>query len=168
MFDPDLGWLHLALPQLPLPNYQKDQNFALVVLLIAATWYGFPLIMLAMSAGLSLLPREVYDAAALDGAHGWSELRHITWPMVLPLLAPALILRIIFTFNQFYLFYAINPPGSLYTFSSISFFFFDSNYGFGGQFGFSAALNIFTVVVLIVLILWFNARTRAAEGVTYA
>ena len=38
----------------------------------------------------------------------------------------------------------------------------------GGQFAFSAALNIFTAVVLIVLIVWFNRRTRVVEGVTYA
>ena len=80
-----------------------------------------------MSAGLRLLPADVYDAGALDGAHGWSEFRYLTWPMLLPLLGPALILRIISAFNQFYLFYALNPPGSMYTFSSVSFFFFNSN-----------------------------------------
>ncbi|MEP7359257.1 MAG: ABC transporter permease subunit, partial [Anaerolineales bacterium] len=150
------------------PDFHRDQTFALVVLLTAATWYGFPLIMLVMSAALKLLPQEVYDAAALDGAAGWRQFRYVTWPMVAPLVAPALILRIIFAFNQFYLFYVLNPPGSLYTFSSISFFLFDANHGFGGQFAVSAAINIFTVVVLIGLILWFNRRTLAVEGVTYA
>jgi len=168
MFEPEFGWIAQAFPHLSLPDFHKDQNFALVVLLIAATWYGFPLIMLAMSAGLRQLPSEVYDAGALDGAHGWSQFRYLTWPMLLPLLGPALILRIISSFNQFYLFYALNPPGAMYTFSSVSFFFFNSNSSFGGQFGFSAALNIFTAVVLIVLILWFNRRTRVVEGVTYA
>ena len=168
MFEPEFGWLALAFPHLSLPNFHRDQNFALVVLLIAATWYGFPLIMLAMSAGLRMLPSEVYAAGALDGAQGWSEFRHLTWPMLLPLLGPALILRIISAFNQFYLFYALNPPGSMYTFSSVSFFFFNSNSSIGGQYAFSAALNIFTAVVLIVLILWFNRRTRVVEGVTYA
>jgi arabinogalactan oligomer/maltooligosaccharide transport system permease protein len=168
MFEPEFGWLALALPRLRLPDYHKDQNFALLVLLVAATWYGFPVIMLAVSTGLKLLPAEVYDAGALDGAHGWSKFRYLTWPMVLPLVGPALILRIISAFNQFYLFYAMNPPGSLYTFSSISFFFFNSNDSFGGQYAFSAALNIFTAVVLILLILWFNRRTQVVEGVTYA
>jgi ABC-type sugar transport system permease subunit len=168
MFDPELGWLHLALPQLPLPDYTKDQTFALVVLLIAATWYGFPLVMLATTAALRQLPPEAREAAALEGANGWSLFRYLTWPMMLPLLAPVLILRIIYSFNQFYLFYALNPPFPLYTFASVSFFYFDSNHGFGGQFAFSAALNIFTAVVLIGLILWFNRQTRAVEGVTYA
>ena len=169
MFDPDFGWLKLGLPAwITLPNYQKDQTFALIVMLVGATWYGFPLIMLVMSAALKLLPGEVYDAAALDGAAGWRQFRFVTWPMVLPLIAPALILRIIFAFNQFYIFYVFDPPGALYTFSSISFFLFNSNYGFGGQFAVSAAINIFTVVVLIALIVWFSRRTQAVEGVTYA
>ena len=66
--------------------------------------------MLATTAGLKMTPKEVYDAAAMDGASGWALFRRITWPMVLPLLAPVIILRAIFAFNQFYLFYTMQPP----------------------------------------------------------
>jgi ABC-type sugar transport system permease subunit len=134
------------------------------VLLIAGTWIGFPLVMLAASAGLKMIPAEVYDAAAIDGATGWQQFRAITWPLLLPLLAPALIIRGIFAFNQFYLFYALNPPWPVTTLASLSYFVFD----FGGKYATSAVVNIFTVILLILFLFWFDRWSRASEGVTYA
>jgi len=169
LFEPDYGWIPEGMPHdIPLPSFFADKNFALFVLAIAATWYGFPLIMLAASAALKSIPLEVYDAAALDGAAGWRQLQYITWPLLLPLVVPALIIRSIFSFNQFYLFYVMRPPFPITTWASVSFFFFNAIGPSGGQFAVSAAINIFTVLVLIGLLLVFNRWTRASEGVTYA
>jgi ABC-type sugar transport system permease subunit len=79
------------------------------------------------------------------------------------LLIPAIIIRAIFAFNQFYLFYVMQADFPTTTLATVSFFVFN----YGGQFAVSAALNVFTVVVLIVLILWFNRQSKALEGVTY-
>jgi arabinogalactan oligomer/maltooligosaccharide transport system permease protein len=175
MFDPRFGWLNLATAtwsqRADYPaalrfatQWQQNPDYALVVLLITATWYGFPFMMLAATAGLKLLPSEVYDAAAIDGANSWQQFRLITWPLLLPLLIPAIIIRSIFAFNQFYLFYVLRPPDPLATFAIASFFFFDE----AGQYAVSAAINLFTVIVLVALILWFNRWSKATEGVTYA
>lgn len=176
IFDPKNGWVYLAAnapgalrPALQsVSAWQDKPELALMILLIAGTWYGFPLIMLATLAGLKMIPRDVYDAAAMDGASRWETLRGITFPLLLPLLAPALILRTIFAFNQFYLFYVMNPPYPIYTLSSLSYFFFNPTYGFGGVFAVSAGINLITVGVLIFLLLRFNKWSRASEGVTYA
>jgi ABC-type sugar transport system permease subunit len=175
VFDPRFGWFNLATAgwaqRADYPGalsfatqWQQNPNHALLVLLITATWYGFPFMMLAATAGLKLIPLEVYDAAAMDGASAWQKLRFITLPLLSPLLIPAIIIRSIFAFNQFYLFYALWPPDPLATLAVASFFFFDE----AGQYAVSAALNLFTVLVLVILILWFNRWSRAAEGVTYA
>jgi ABC-type sugar transport system permease subunit len=175
IFDPRFGWFNQAAKtwyeraDYPgavnlVTQWQENPSYALLVLLITATWYGFPFMMLAASAGLKLVPTEIYDSAAIDGAGGLRLFRHITWPLLLPLLVPAIIIRAIFSFNQFYLFLVLQPPSPLATFSITSFFFFDQL----GQYGVSAALNIFTVLVLVALILWFNRLSQAAEGYTYA
>jgi arabinogalactan oligomer/maltooligosaccharide transport system permease protein len=175
IFEPKFGWLNLAgasfaqRVDFPLPlglvaRWQEDPQIALIVLLIAATWYGFPFMMLAATAGLKLMPGEVHDAAAIDGAGRWQQFRWLTWPLLLPLLLPAVIIRAIFTFNQFYLYYVMQTPYPATTFAITSFSFFN----FGGQYATSAAINLFTVLVLIVLILWFDRQSKAAEGVTYA
>ena len=54
-----------------------------------------------------------------------------------------------------------------YTFATLSYYVFAPG-RFGGQFAVSAAINMFTVLVLVVLVLWFNRLSRASEGVTYA
>ncbi|MGB8645436.1 MAG: ABC transporter permease subunit [Anaerolineae bacterium] len=166
IFEPTHGWLSLLL-QTPI-YWQSDPQMALGVLLLASLWLGFPLMMLAATAGLSLIPKEVDDAAAVDGASRWTRFRYITFPLLLPLLAPALIIRTIFAFNQFYLFYVMRPPYPLMTLATISFYLFDATRGFGGQFAVSAAINIFTAIVLLLFLIGFNRQTRAAEGVTYA
>ncbi len=167
MVNADHGLIKLLAPAaVHLPSFAQDQNYALAALLVAATWAGFPLIMLAATAGLKLIPPESYDAAALDGASGWRLFRHITWPLLLPLLAPAIIIRSIFAFNQFYLLWITQPPWPITSFATLSYLVF-SQYG-GSQYAVSAAVNIFTVVVLMLLILWFNRQSRAGEGVTYA
>jgi ABC-type sugar transport system permease subunit len=174
-FDPKFGWFNLvastwaARADFPgavnfATQWQNNPTSALIVLLIAATWHGFPFMMLAATAGLKLIPKAVYDAAAIDGAGVWSRFRQITWPLLLPLLAPAIIIKAILAFNQFYLFYALNPPFPLATLSLISFYVLDE----GGQYALSAVINIFTVLVLIVMILLFNRWSKAGEGVTYA
>jgi len=79
-----------------------------------------------------------------------------------PLLIPAIIIRAIFAFNQFYLFYTIQTPPSLMTFATVSYYFFYPSGGFGGQFAISAAINIFNVLILVVLLYWFN-RSRVGS-----
>ena len=176
VFDPKFGWFNLAASgtwagRADYPGalsfatrWQEDPTAGLIVLLITATWYGFPFMMLAATAGLKMIPLEVYDAAAIDGANAWQRFWGVTWPMLLPLLLPAIIIRSIFSFNQFYLFYVLHLPGSLATFAITSFFIFNN----GNRYAVSAAFNIFTVIVLVFLILWFNRWSKAAEGVTYA
>ncbi|MBN2549451.1 MAG: sugar ABC transporter permease [Anaerolineales bacterium] len=169
LLEPRSGWLMIS-QQLPagvaISNWLDDPNMTLLLLLVAATWYGFPFIMLAAAAGLKLVPEEVFDAAAIDGAGSWSLFRDVTWPLLFPLVAPAIIIRSIFAFNQFYLFYTMRVNFPTLTYATVSYFYFAP--GLGGQFAVSAAINIFTVLVLVVLILWFNRVSRAAEGVTYA
>jgi arabinogalactan oligomer/maltooligosaccharide transport system permease protein len=173
IFDPRFGWFFLGTSFSETPGYplaqnlslwQDNPNAALIVLLISSTWVGFPLIMLAALAGLKMISPEVYEAAAIDGASGWQQFRAITWPLLLPLLAPALIIRGISAFNQFYLFYVLQPPWPLTTFASLSYFVFD----FGGKYAVSAVINLFTVILLVIFLLWFNRLSKAGKGVTYA
>ena len=170
IFEPRFGWLALAtdLPwYISQPQWFQNPNATLIVLLLAATWYGFPLIMLAATAGLKMLPSEVYDAAAMDGAGGWLRFRYVTWPLLLPMVMPAIIIRMIFAFNQFYLFYTMQTQPPLITLATASFYYFEPLGYYGGQFAVSAAINVFTVLVLVILILWLDRRRTATAGVTY-
>jgi ABC-type sugar transport system permease subunit len=167
LLEPKIGWLYTSqrLPAgIALGDWASSPEKTLFVLLVAGVWTGFPFIMLAAIAGLKLAPPEVYDAAAIDGAGGWRLFRSITWPLLLPLVAPAIIIRAIFAFNQFYLFISMQTEYPSFTFATLSYYVFN----YGGQYAVSAALNLFTVGALVLLVLGFDRLTKASEGVTYA
>jgi ABC-type sugar transport system permease subunit len=173
-FWPETGWLALAvnkfgetIPFGVFNGWENSSDLWLVVYLLAAVWYGFPFMMLASITGLKNLPCNVYDAAAIDGASAWQTFRFVTWPLLLPLLIPAMIVRGIFSFNQFYLFQTFFFTNS--TLATFSYNIFNpSGWGIQGQFALSAAINVIAVVILMVLILLFNRWSKASEGVTYA
>ena len=172
IYNPQFGWARQAADALgssapaflvALSRWRGDSSMTLLLMSVAATWYGFPIMMLAATAGLKMIPSSIYDAAAMDGASGWNLFRRVVWPLILPLLAPAIIIRAVFAFNQFYLFYVIEPRDNMQTLSFISYYLVRD-----GAYSVSAAINIFIVAVVLVLIWAFNRWSKASEGVTYA
>lgn len=180
VFASPFGWLALAIKDLgtEIPfaffnGWERSPNMTLVVLLIAGLWYGFPFMMLAATAGLKQVPTEVFDAAEIDGANRWQILRHVTLPLLSPLIVPAIIIRGIFAFNQFYLlqiFGFLHGNYSMTTLATLSYNIFNPSgfFGSNGQFAVSAALNLLTMLILVGFVVSFNRWSRADEGVTYA
>jgi ABC-type sugar transport system permease subunit len=171
IFNPEIGWLALAVrtygENIPfgfLNGWERSLNLILFVLLLATVWYGFPFMMLAASAGLKVIPRDVFEAAEIDGATSWQTFRFVTWPLLLPLLIPAIIVRGIFAFNQFYLFQTFRFGNATLATASYNEF----NPSGGGNFAISAVINMITLIILMIIVLLFNRWSRAGEGVTYA
>lgn len=84
-------------------------------LVVANVWRGIPFVAIIMLAGLQTVPASLYEASLLDGASRWQQFRHITVPMVLPILSIALTLSMLFTFSDFQLVYAITDGGPFNT-----------------------------------------------------
>ncbi len=178
IFITDWGWLYLAADKFGptsifaafVQNLETSPSLWLIGFLLPAMWYGFPFMMLAASTGLKTIPQDVFDAAAIDGANSWQAFRAVTWPLLTPLLAPALIVRGIFAFNQFYLFQTYYFQDA--TLATLSYNVFNPNVGYsnvpGGLFAVSAVINIITVICLMIFVALFNRWSKAGEGVTYA
>ncbi|HLO13833.1 MAG TPA: ABC transporter permease subunit [Anaerolineales bacterium] len=178
IFIKDWGWLYLAAQKYGPTSFfamfanslDASPSLWLITFLLPAMWYGFPFMMLAASVGLKTIPQDVFDASAMDGANAWQTFRSVTLPLLMPLLTPALIVRGIFAFNQFYLFQTYYFQDA--TLATLSYNVFNPNSGYsnvpGGQFAISAVINIITVIILMVFVLLFNRWSKAGEGVTYA
>jgi len=162
--DPNSGWVALLLGS-PFA-WPDSPDAALLVLLVVGTWVGWPLMMLVAIAGLRTIPRSVSDAARLDGAGAAARFLRITLPLLLPLLAPALIIRAVAAFNQFYLFYILRAPDPTITSATFSYYVFDSSGG-PGLFAVSAAINVLTLVALAVVVIWFLRWRDRAERVAF-
>ena len=74
-------------------------------------WRGIPFVAICLLAGLQTISPSLYEAAMIDGATPWQRFCHITFPMLLPILAVVLTFSVIFTFTDFQLVYAITRGG---------------------------------------------------------
>ena len=81
--------------------------------LITNAWLGFPFMMVTALGGLTSIPKDLYEAAGLDGASAFQRFTSITLPLLRPTMAPAIVLGTVWTFNMFNVIYLVSggAPG---------------------------------------------------------
>ena len=94
-----------------LQDWLGDPRTALVTVALITTWKGLPFVVLVLLAGLQGIPREIGEAARIDGANGWQEFRYVTLPSIRMVVVVMVIFRIIGTFNSFELVYLLTGGG---------------------------------------------------------
>ena len=99
-------WLHL-----PAVPWLSDPVWAFLAPVIVNVWLGFPFMMIVSLGGLTAIPRELYEAAELDGASPWTRFKDITLPQLLPVLTPAVLLGTIWTFNNMLVIWLVSRGG---------------------------------------------------------
>ncbi|MFY8031673.1 MAG: carbohydrate ABC transporter permease [Devosia sp.] len=111
----DFGVLNYLLRSLGIIQsnifWKSDPNFSIWAVIIANIWLGLAFNMLLLSVGLHGIPRELYEAARVDGANTWQRFWFITLPMMRSTIGAVLSLGLIATLQQFDLFPAITEGG---------------------------------------------------------
>ena len=81
--------------------------------LITNGWLSFPFMMVVILGALQSIPRDMYEAAEVEGAGRWQQFRRITLPLLRPTLVPAIVLSVVWTFNMFNIIYLVSngEPG---------------------------------------------------------
>lgn len=126
----------------------------------ANAWLGFPFMMVVCLGALQSIPKELFEAADMDGAGFLSRFRHVTYPLLVPAMAPAVLLGIVWTFNQFNIVYLVSggePDNSTDILISEAW-----RWAFGRheQYGYAAAYG---VLIFILLLGWSVLSTRVAR-----
>jgi multiple sugar transport system permease protein len=115
MFDPTFSVLNWGLYRLGLItqriNWLGDPNLAFTSVIIVNIWRGVPFYAISLLAGLQTISPELQEAAAIDGANAWQRLRHITWPLLLPVTVVVTLFSVIQTFADFQLVYVLTGGG---------------------------------------------------------
>jgi multiple sugar transport system permease protein len=81
--------------------FLSERPLAMPIVILMNIWFGFPFMMVAIIAGLAAIPRELYEAAQIDGANYWQELRYVTLPALWQIISVLVVLRTIWVFNNF-------------------------------------------------------------------
>jgi multiple sugar transport system permease protein len=92
-------------------DWLGDPTVALVTVSLVTVWKGLPFVILVLLAGLQAIPRELGEAARIDGASGWQEFRYVTLPSLRLIILVVMIFRIISTFNGFDLVWLLTGGG---------------------------------------------------------
>ncbi|HJL32652.1 MAG TPA: sugar ABC transporter permease, partial [Polyangiaceae bacterium LLY-WYZ-15_(1-7)] len=113
-------------------------------------WLGFPFMMVITLGALTSIPKDLYEAAAVDGATPWQRFRHVTWPMLGPALAPAVAMGAVWTFNMFNVVFLVSagePDGTTEILVSEAY-----RWAFtrGSQYGYAAAYAVLIFGILVV------------------
>lgn len=153
MFNAEFGAINNILASLGLEkiNWYSEFLTSFAANLTTNTWLGFPFMMVVTLGALQAIPRDLEDAAAVDGATAWQRFRHVTFPLLKPALMPSVILGSIWTFNAFNIIYLVSkgdPDGSTEILVTEAYkWAFERQY----QYGYAAA---YAMVVFAILVLY--------------
>src|SRR2546426_1901883 len=113
IFHPDVGVLNYYLGQLGLgqPAWLSDPHLALASIVLVDAWRTIPFMFLVIYAGLEVLPAELYDAAAVDGASAWQAFRAGPVPLLTYIMMVAVLIRGMDAFREFDIIFVLTGGG---------------------------------------------------------
>lgn len=133
-----------------LPTWAAGPSLALAVIIIYGTWSFIGFNTVIFMAGLGSIPRELYEASAMDGAGRWSQFRHITLPMLSPTIYFLTLYSVIGTFKAFNHIYVMRTAAALGTTDTASVVIFQA-FKRDTRFGYASALAILLLIIILVL-----------------
>jgi multiple sugar transport system permease protein len=167
-----LIWLFLYTPALGLagkvvtafgfsePNWLGDQNWAMVSLAITTVWWTLGFNFVLYLAGLQDIPRDLYEASAIDGAGPWQQIRRITVPLLARTTALVVVLQIIASLKVFDQMYIMTNGGPNFSTRSAVQYIYDLGFT-DFRTGYAAAAStLFFLVVLAISVVWLMLTRR--------
>ncbi|HME95221.1 MAG TPA: sugar ABC transporter permease [Methylomirabilota bacterium] len=141
-----------------------DPVLGMVAIIIVHVWRMLPFSTVILLAGLTSIPKEVHEAADIDGAGALAKAFQITLPMMLPILTVAVLFGVVFTFTDMSVVYLLTrggPFNSTHVLASLAF----QDGVLGGDVGRGASVAIFLVPLLVVMAVVMLRLSRRAEVV---
>ncbi|MDX6356097.1 MAG: multiple sugar transport system permease protein [Streptomyces sp.] len=167
MFQQDTGLVnHVLHDQLHLTS---DKPFWLLgnnsfwALLIVSVWKSWPFAFLSLMAGLQNIPRELYEAAAMDGAGVWQQIRKITMPSLRPVNQVLVLVLFLWTFNDFntpYVMFGQSPPAAA---DLLSVHIYQSSF-VSWNFGTGSAMSVLLLLFLLLVTAVYLLITQRKRG----
>ncbi len=167
LLNPDWGIVNWALGLVGIdpPNWLGSTEWAIRTLIVVDVWQWTPFVFLIVFARLQALPRDVFEAAEVDGAGRLGMLSRITLPLLMPAIAFAAIFRAIDAFRSFDLVYGLSYGGPARATTTLSFLAFQNGFQFQ-NYGYAAATAYVMVILLIVAttVLLRRVQVRRADA----
>lgn len=167
ILDTDYGALNRFLGALPFvdgnPAWLTSTSLALVAVIGVNIWLGIPFNATILYGGLQEIPEELYEAGALDGATGWRAFRHITWPLLRPVVTVVLVLGVVYTLKVLDIILGLTnggPANSTQTIATLSYStsFKEFDFGQGAALG-----NVLVLLSLLFAVVYLRLNRKAVD-----
>jgi multiple sugar transport system permease protein len=165
MLDPDTGVVNAALRGLHLSSsgipWLTGTSQALVSVILINIWVGIPFNTAILYGGLQDIPTHLYEAAKLDGAGPLASFRHVTWPLLRPVVSVVLVLGGVYTVKVLDIILVVTgggPAGATETLATQSYELSFQQFEFGRG---AAMSNVLIVLSLAFAIVYLRANRRA-------
>lgn len=173
VYHPQAGFLNQFLVAAGLVaapvDWLNSFSWALPAVIVVGIWTGLPQATVVLLAGLQTIPDELVEAAALDGASSWGVFRHVTLPLMMPVILAVSALEFMWNFNAFGLVYTLTEGGPAGTTRLPMLFAYEEAFRFG-NIAYASALGTAMVLIVGAILLWSvrnqylgAARHKAAD-----
>jgi arabinogalactan oligomer/maltooligosaccharide transport system permease protein len=152
----------LSLVGIQGPSWMTDPFWNFFAMIMVNVWLGVPFMMVILLGGLQSIPGDLYEAAEIDGASSRQSFRHITLPLLQPVLVPAVILGVVWTFNNFNVPFVINQL-ELETSDTLVTGLFRAAFQYN-RYGFAGAYAFVIFAILLVFVIIYVRRSGALRG----
>ena len=156
LFEPDVGMMSRLLGTLGLPpiEWSVNPSHGLLMVCLLSIWLHLPFSFIILYAARLSVPDELYEAAAIDGATGWTAFRRITLPLLMPALLIAALFRYIFAFRLFSEVWLMTGGGPARTTEVLAVYLYLEAFRYN-SFGAAAATGWLLVLASLLLALFY-------------
>ena len=150
-------------------NFLSDPTGAQIIVILVNIWLGIPFMMMSISGALQALPKDMYEAAKIDGVTGWDAFRYLTFPNLKSALVPLSLLGFIWTFNMFNVIYLMTDGGPDLYFGEpgqtdiLITYVYDVAFR-DGAYGVAAAWSVIIFLMLLAFSWTYMKQTNATEA----
>ena len=141
----------------------SNETTAWIAVMVVCWWQNIAMNTISYISGLQTVPEDVYEAGSLDGATGWKQFKHLTFPLIIPFFTINMVLCVknfLMVFDQIM---AMTKGGPAQSTESISYLIYNNGMS-GGQFGFqSANAVIFFIVIVAISAAQMSISSRKEE-----
>ncbi len=154
LYDANFGLFNYVLMSLHLVNsnieWLSNTHTVMLAVIAVSIWKGFPFMMIMLLAALGTIPKDLYEAADLDGCNGFQQFTHVTLPGIFPVLSTTIMLEFMWCFKHFTIIWNLTNGGPVDATTVVSIDIYKVGFQYL-RYGESAARAVLVFIIIIVM-----------------